>query len=157
MTTCICGIDPGINGAIAFFFTTHEDMVSAEDLPVVDGMIDAATLGRRLEQMVPDICVIEQVSAMPKQGVASTFRFGQAYGMALGVVCSLRIPLYFVTPARWKKHFRLSAEKEESRAKALQMWPGRSELFERKKDHGRAEAALIARYGAEVILQRAAA
>jgi len=152
-TLCICGIDPGIRGAMAFFFTTHESAVAAEDLPVVDNMLDAATLAARLSQMQPDLVVIEQVGAMPKQGVSSTFRFGQAYGMAIGVVAALRIPIYHVPPSRWKKHFRLSSEKEEARARALQLWPERSDLFSRKKDHGRAEAALIARYGAEAVLK----
>lgn len=154
MKMCICGIDPGINGAAAFFFETHPNAIAAEDLPVVDRMLDAATLARRLEQMKPDLVVIEQVAAMPKQGVSSTFRFGQAYGMTIGVVAALRIPIEYVTPGRWKKHFRLSSDKEESRARALQMWPDRPDLFARKKDHGRAEAALIARYGAEVVLKR---
>lgn len=156
-TLCICGIDPGIRGAVAFFFTTHENAIAAEDLPVVDNMLDAATLASRLRQMQPDLVVMEQVGAMPKQGVSSTFRFGQAFGMAIGVVAALGIPTEFVTPGRWKKHFRLSSDKEEARARALQMWPDRSDLFARKKDHGRAEAALIARFGAEAVARRGAA
>ena len=89
---------------------------------------------------------------MPKQGVSSTFKFGKAYGVVIGVVAALKIPVHFVAPSVWKRHFGLSADKEEARARALQYWPERAELFARKKDHGRAEAALLARYAAERIV-----
>lgn len=145
----VCGIDPGINGAIAFYVSTAPAMIAAEDLPVVDGMTDAASLARTIEAMRPDLAVIERVGAMPKQGVSSTFRFGQAYGIAIGVVAALGVPVLLVPPAKWKRHFGLSSDKEESRGRALQRWPARAELFKRKKDHGRAEAALLAAYGAE--------
>lgn len=149
---CILGIDPGVSGAIAFYFPDHPGAVAAEDVPTVDGEIDAATLARRIEQMRPDLAIVERVGAMPKQGVASTFKFGAAYGAVLGVIGALKVPSHLVAPTRWKKHFRLSSEKEEARALALRLWPARAELFERKKDHGRAEAALLARYGAEAAL-----
>jgi hypothetical protein len=78
------------------------------------------------------------------------FRYGVAYGM-LRTVCTLgRIPYHLVTPGKWKNHFKLDRDKEKSRALAIQYWPGCG-FFERKKDHGRAEAALIARYGAEAL------
>jgi crossover junction endodeoxyribonuclease RuvC len=89
---------------------------------------------------------------MPGQGVSSTFKFGVAYGVAQGVIASARIPVYFVSPGKWKRHFGLSADKEEARKRALHRWPGRAELFSRKKDHGRAEAALLALYGADLLL-----
>ncbi len=150
MTACILGIDPGMSGALAFFFTSHPDTVSAEDAPVVAGMLDGATLAARIRQMAPDVAIIEQVGARPGQGVSSMFRFGQAYGIAIGVVAACGVPVRFVVPTKWKKHYGLSSEKEDARSRALQLWPGRAELFQRKKDHGRAEAALLARYGAEV-------
>jgi hypothetical protein len=147
---CIAAFDPGSSsGAVAFYFTAHPGQISAEDLPVVASQVDPSTLAARLKQMCPDAAVIERVSAMPRQGVSSTFKFGTAYGILQGVVAALEIPVHFVMPGRWKKHFGLSAEKEESRARALQLWPSRSDLFSRKKDHGRAEAALLARYFAE--------
>jgi hypothetical protein len=147
---CIAAFDPGSSsGAVAFYFTSHPGHISAADLPVVAGQVDPATLAARLNQMRPDVAVIERVAAMPRQGVSSTFKFGTAYGILQGVVAALEIPVHFVTPGRWKKHFGLSAEKEESRARALHLWPGRSDLFGRKKDHGRAESALLARYFAE--------
>ena len=146
---CIAAFDPGSSGAVAFYFPAHPGQISAEDLPVVVGQVDPATLAARLKQMRPDVAVVERVGAMPRQGVSSTFKFGTAYGILQGVVAALEIPVHFVAPGRWKKHFGLSAEKEESPARPHQLWPGRSDLFSRKKDHGRAEAALIARYFAE--------
>jgi crossover junction endodeoxyribonuclease RuvC len=153
---CILGVDPGISGAIAFYFPSHPQMISSEDIPVVAGEIDAATLAARIDRMRPHLAIVERVGAMPKQGVSSTFKFGTAYGVAQGVIAALKVPVHFVTPGKWKRHFGLSAEKEEARARALQLWPGRSELFSRKRDHGRAEAALIARYGSEIHLMREA-
>ncbi|WP_292532290.1 hypothetical protein [Methylocystis sp.] len=147
--SCILGVDPGLSGAVAFYFVDAPHLVAAEDMPTVDGAIDVATLASRIRQMQPGLAVIERVAAMPKQGVASTFKFGAAYGALLGVVGALSIPSILVTPPKWKKHFALNSDKETSRALALRLWPARSDLFERKKDHGRAEAALLARYGAE--------
>lgn len=146
---CILAVDPGITGGLAFYFTAAPNMIAAEDIPTAGDMVDGASLGRRIRLMAPDVAVIERVSAMPKQGVSSTFRFGQAYGIAIGVISGLSIPLHYVTPGKWKRHFALGADKEESRARALQLFPERSEAFSRKKDHGRAEAALLARYFAE--------
>lgn len=147
---CIAGIDPGSSsGAVSFYFPDHPCQIAAEDLPVVAGQVDAAILAARLEQMQPDVAVIERVGAMPKQGVASTFKFGTSFGIIQGVVAALKIPAHFVAPGKWKRHFCLEADKEKARARALQFWPSRSDLFSRKKDHGRAEAALLARYFAE--------
>lgn len=146
---CFMGVDPGISGAVAFYFPAAPLMVSADDVPIVAGEIDAATLAARIGQMKPDMAIIERVASRPGQGVSSMFKFGTAYGTVRGVVAALNIPVRFVTPATWKKHYRLGPDKEQARARALELWPGRSELFRRKKDHGRAEAALLARYGAE--------
>lgn len=148
---CILGIDPGASGAIAFYFPCRPKLIAVEDVPTAAGEIDCATLARRIAVMQPHVAIIEQVGAMPKQGVSSTFKFGTAYGSVRGVVTALNVPMHLISPQRWKKHFRLSADKEEARALALRLWPG-SVHFSRKKDHGRAEAALIARYGAEVML-----
>lgn len=147
---CILGIDPGASGAISFYFPTHPRLIAVEDMPVAGGEVDVATLAQRIRQMSPDVAVIERVGAMPKQGVSSTFRFGTAYGSVRGVVAALGVPVHLVSPTTWKRHFRLSADKEESRALALRLWPD-SGHFSRKKDHGRAEAALIARWGAETL------
>ena len=147
---CVLGVDPGASGAIAFFFPSRPELISAEDVPLAAGEIDAAALARRINQLRPTMAVIEQVAAMPGQGVSSTFKFGAAYGVVRGVVTALEIPTQLVTPRTWKRHFRLEADKEKARALAIRLWPA-SRHFERKRDHDRAEAALIARYGAEVL------
>jgi hypothetical protein len=148
---CICAIDPGKSGAISFYFPSSPGMIAAEDMPVVDGNVDAATLASRVRQLKPDIVIIEMVGARPGQGVTSMFSFGRSYGTAIGVVAALGVPSHFVTPSRWKKHFNLGPDKEEARGRALQFWPARAELFSRKRDHGRAEAALLARFYAETM------
>ena len=152
----LMGVDPGISGAIAFWFPDQPDQIVVQDVPVVDGQLDPVTLARRIDQMRPTLAVVEKVHAMPKQGVSSTFKFGMAYGMVLGVIATQKIPLHLVTPARWKKAFNLSADKEQSRALALRLWPGCDE-FGLKKSHGKAEAALIARYGVQLLDRREAA
>jgi hypothetical protein len=62
-----------------------------------------------------------------------------------------QVPLHLVTPGKWKKHFQLTSDKEQSRELAIRLFPGSAFQFNRKKHHGRAEAALLARYGAETI------
>jgi crossover junction endodeoxyribonuclease RuvC len=147
---CIAGVDPGsVSPGLAFRLAAEPQRISAEDLPTVAGQVDAAGFAARLEQMRPDVIVIEKVGSMPGQGVSSTFKFGVAFGLIQGVVAALKIETHFVAPAVWKKHFRIGADKEEARRVALQLWPDRSDLFGRKKDHNRAEAALIARYFSE--------
>jgi crossover junction endodeoxyribonuclease RuvC len=145
---CICGVDPGLTGALAFLFPIALDRVAAQDMPVVAGEVDVATLAARIIQMGPAFCVIERVGAMPGQGVSSTFKFGQSYGVVLGVLAALEIQTRLVTPSVWKKHFRLDSDKEKARALALRTFAKSPEHFARKKDHGRAEAALLALYGA---------
>lgn len=148
--TCILGIDPGLTGAIAFYFPSAPHLISAYDMPVAAGEVDAATLAVRIKQLAPTFAVVEQVASRPGQGVSSTFKFGAAYGTARGILAALGVPCHLATPGRWKKHFRLDSDKERARALALRLWPA-SAHFARKKDHGRAEAALIARFGAETL------
>jgi crossover junction endodeoxyribonuclease RuvC len=138
---CILGIDPGLGGALAFFFPATPDKIAAEDMPVAGGDVDGATLAQRIAQLRPSIALLERVASRPGQGVASTFKFGASYGIARGVVQAFGVPLYLVTPTKWKAHFSLTADKELSRALALRLWPS-SAHFGRKRDHGRAEAAL---------------
>lgn len=147
---CVLGIDPGLSGALAFYAPAEPALIFAEDVPVAGNEIDVATLAQRLAQMRPDVCFVERVNAMPGQGVSSTFKFGMAFGMVRGVVAAAGIPMHLVTPPVWKRHFHLDSDKEKARALALRLWPS-STCFGRKKDHGKAEAALIARYGAEVL------
>ena len=79
---------------------------------------------------------------MPKQGVASTFKFGQANGVLIGILAALHVPMHFITPCTWKKFYGLDANKEKSRLKALQLFPKSAAFFAKKKDHNKAEASL---------------
>lgn len=154
---CIMGIDPGISGAIAFYFPDAPGRIAVDDVPVAGGEISAPHLASMVRRYSPTMAVIEKVSAMPGQGVVSMFNFGRSYGDVRGVIGALNIPLYYVTPGVWKKYFGLSSDKDLSRKLAIQRFPTVAEHFARKKDDGRAEAALIALYGAEVIYKRSAA
>lgn len=146
--SCVIGIDPGLSGAVAFYCPEAPDRVIAEDMPVAAGMVDCATLAARIRQMAPGLAIVERVASMPKQGVSSTFKFGTAYGAIIGILAALEIRTALVTPQVWKKHFRLDSDKEKGRALALRTFAKTPEHFARKKDHGRAEAALLALYGA---------
>ncbi len=146
----ILGIDPGITGGIAFL---HGDEIEAHDIPVVAGEINLDEVLRLIRDTKPDMAVVELASSRPGQGVSSVFKFGAAYGALQACVIACWVPLHRVTPTVWKRHFKLSAEKEDARALAIRLWPG-CDLFSRKKDHGRAEASLIARYGVEVLWRR---
>jgi hypothetical protein len=147
---CVLGIDPGLTGACAFYFPTAPDRVVAENTPAVAGEVDCATLAARILQMGPAFAVVERAAARPGQGVSSMFRFGQSYGAVLGILAALKIQTHLVAPGIWKKHFKLSSDKEASRALALRLFAASPEHFSRKKDHHRAEAALLAVYGASL-------
>jgi crossover junction endodeoxyribonuclease RuvC len=149
---CILGIDPGLSGACAFFFPSVPDRVAAEDMPAVAGEVDCATLAARILQMGPAFVVVERVASMPKQGIASTFKFGASYGAVRGVLAALQIRAHLVAPAVWKKHFRLDSDKEKARALALRLFAASPEHFSRKRDHNRAEASLLALFGASLNL-----
>ena len=91
--------------------------------------------------------VIEQVSAMPGQGVTSMFNFGQSFGVLKGVCSAMQLPMYFVRPAKWKKYFNLiNSEKDASRTKAIQVFPYVSDRLSKKKDSNKADAILIASF-----------
>jgi crossover junction endodeoxyribonuclease RuvC len=151
----VLGVDPGVSGAVAFFYPGI-GRVSVHDVPVAGGEISAPHLATLIRTHAPSLAVIERVSAMPGQGVSSCFNFGRSYGDVRGVIGALNIPLHYVTPSTWKKYFKLSSDKELSRKLAIQRFPAVADHFARKKDDGRAEAALIALYGAEVLMKVAA-
>ena len=93
------------------------------------------------------IVVVEQVNAMPGQGVTSMFNFGQSFGVIKGICSALSLPIYFVRPTKWKKHFNLiKTNKDASRTKTIEIYPGISSQLSRKKDSNKADAILIARY-----------
>jgi hypothetical protein len=149
--TCIMGIDPGVSGAVAFYFPATPSHISVDDVPTVGNHIAASVLYDLIKKWSPEVAMTELVNAMPKQGVVSTFNFGRAFGTMTGVVQAAGIPLHFVTPAKWKKHFNLPADKERARELALRMFPHSTQHFARKKDHGRAEAALLCLYAAQTL------
>jgi len=146
---CIMGLDPGASGAVAFYYPDSPQLISAYDVPLIDKRINAAALYDLIRDHSPELAVVEIVHAMPKQGVSSSFNFGMSYGVALGVVGALKVPTIHVSPTKWKKYFALSADKEQARAVAISKWPAALH-FRRKKDNGRAEAALMAVYGHQV-------
>ena len=148
----IVGIDPGVQGGIAFYHPLDPASVAAFDTPVVANEVDVDSLVDLIQGRRPSHAIIERVHSFPKQGVSSTFKFGTAYGAVRAAVIALRIPYTLVTPTKWKGHYGLSSDGELSRAMAMRLWPGAG-CFARKKDHNRAEAALLARYGADVVLQ----
>jgi crossover junction endodeoxyribonuclease RuvC len=141
----ILGVDPGKSGALAFY-DPDADSVAVFDMPVVDGEVHAAEVARYIKDFAPNFAMIERVHAMPKNGAASMFNFGFAYGVIRGVVAGLMVPTHLVTPTTWKRHYKLSSNKEESRWMAINLWPDNNR-FSKKKDDGRAEAALLAKYG----------
>jgi crossover junction endodeoxyribonuclease RuvC len=147
----VIGIDPGLTGAIAVLSETGE-LISVEDMPTFDiggkNKINVHALGASLSKYSHDArAVVELVGAMPGQGVSSMFSFGFAAGAVHGAIGALGIPLETVTPQKWKKHFRLPKDKDAARQLAVRKWPHGP--FSRKKDAGRAEAALIALWALE--------
>ena len=91
--------------------------------------------------------IIEQVSAMPGQGVTSMFNFGQSFGILKGICSAMQLPMYFVRPAKWKKYFNLiNSEKDASRTRAIEIFPYFSSHLSKKKDSNKAAAILIASF-----------
>ena len=91
--------------------------------------------------------VVEQVNAMPGQGVTSMFNFGQTFGAIKGVSAALNLPIFFVRPSKWKKHFELiNSSKDSSRTKVIEMYPSLSSQLSKKKDVNKSDAVLIARF-----------
>ena len=152
----IIGIDPGISGSICFF----------EDGKIIDVVVmPTMTEGKKNKRQVNGSqiyneilkktnnsknnirVIIEQVSAMPGQGVTSMFNFGQSFGILKGICSAMQLPMYFVRPAKWKKYFGLiNSEKDASRTKAIEMFPYFSSQLSKKKDSNKADAILIASF-----------
>lgn len=151
----IIGIDPGASGAVAIL--DDGVLIHVFDMPAVEIEVG----GKKKKRISPEmlaaelrlfadqgaVAVVEQVNAMPGQGVTSMFAFGQAYGLALGVLAGLAIPTRTVTPAKWKKDLQLNTGKDAARARAAALWPAMAREFSRVKDDGKAEACLIAMWG----------
>lgn len=157
MTTCYLGIDPGLSGAIAIYNPENGDL-DVYDMPThaitVNGkkknQIDLYQLGNLIDTLKHKVklAVVERVSSMPGQGVASVFSFGFSAGVAQGVLAANLIPMVLVPPAVWKRKYGLSSDKDASRQRASQLLPQHSKQWPLKKHDGRAESALLAHYGA---------
>ncbi len=152
------GLDPGLTGAIAL--AVNGALIDVRDLPVrmegggmVKRRIDSAGLAAIVREwraqlgVDSEMAVIERVSAMPRQGSASTFSLGHTAGAVEAVMLALGCPVEFVAPAAWKRAAGLGRDKADSRARASLIYPAQAGFWTRAKDHGRAEAALLARYG----------
>ena len=153
----IIGIDPGISGAICFF--ENGKIIEIIDMPIMnDGkknkkQVNGAQIYNEIYKQIKNIpkheinVVLEQVSAMPGQGVTSMFNFGQSFGVIKGICAAMRLPLHFVRPAKWKKYFNLlNSEKQASRTKAIEIFPEISHKLSKKKDINKADAILIASF-----------
>jgi len=145
----ILGIDPGLSGGLALLTLT--DTLWAAPMPVVElrskGEINLAALAGILDHWQPTHAWIEQQQAMPRQGVTSSFRCGQNYGILLGFLAGRLLPVSIVRPAAWKRAMGVPADKAAAVAIATRKFPASSHLWCRKRDDGIAEAALIAAYG----------
>jgi len=151
----IFGVDPGISGAISVL--ENKKVIEVFDMPtMIDGkkskrQVNGAQvtniIKERLDKNKEIIVVVEHVNAMPGQGVTSMFNFGQSFGVIKGISSALSLPIYFVRPTKWKKHFNLiKTNKDASRTKVIEMYPEISSKLSRKKDSNKADAILIARY-----------
>jgi len=153
----IIGIDPGISGSICFF--KDGNIIDVVEMPT---MAEGKKNKRQVNgaQIYNEICnrvnkidkqnirvIIEQVSAMPGQGVTSMFNFGQSFGILKGICSAMQLPVYFIRPAKWKKYFGLiNSEKDASRTRAIEIFPSFSSQLSKKKDSNKADAILIANF-----------
>jgi hypothetical protein len=149
----ILAIDPGLSGALAFYYPDAANgTVKVYDMPRVADEIDPAELSRIISEHSPTVAVIERVGPMPRDGVRQAWRFSAANATAAAVCALLQIPTSRVSAAAWKAGMKLKGgkkSKEQSRLMALQLFPACSDQFSRKKDSGRAEAALLAYFMAQ--------
>ena len=154
----VIGIDPGLSGAIAIL--EEKKVIGVFEMPVMaEGKKNKRQLNSaQLVNIIQDnlnnneeaIIVVEQVNAMPGQGVTSMFNFGQTFGAIKGVCAALKLPIFFVRPSKWKKHFELiNASKDSSRTKVIEMYPTLSNQLTKKKDVNKSDAILIARFYSE--------
>ena len=153
----IIGIDPGISGAICFF--ENGEVKEILDIPnMAEGkknkrQINGPQIYNEISKRIINISkkevvvVIEQVAAMPGQGVTSMFNFGQSFGVLKGICSAMQLSMHFVRPAKWKKYFNLiKTKKDASRTKVIEIFPYISSQLSRKKDSNKADAILIASF-----------
>ena len=158
----IIGIDPGLSGAIAVMH--DKKVINMYDMPVMaEGkknkrQLNSSQLVNIIKENINEdedtIVVVEQVNAMPGQGVTSMFNFGQTFGAIKGVCAALRLPIFFVRPSKWKKHFELiNSSKDASRTKVIEMYPTLSGQLAKKRDVNKSDAILIAKFYFETKLK----
>jgi crossover junction endodeoxyribonuclease RuvC len=153
----VIGIDPGISGSICFF--QDGKIIDVVEMPIMaEGkknkkQVNGSQIFNEISERIKNInkkdvkVVIEQVSAMPGQGVTSMFNFGQSFGILKGICSAMQLSMYFVRPAKWKKYFNLiNSEKDASRTRAIEIFPYFSSQLARKKDSNKADAILIASF-----------
>ena len=153
----IIGIDPGISGSICFF--DDGKILDVIEMPTMNEgkknkrQVNGAQIYNEITDRInksqkQDVrVVVEQVSAMPGQGVTSMFNFGQSFGIIKGICSAMQLPLYFVRPTKWKKYFNLiKSEKDASRTRAIEIFPYFSSQLSKKKDSNKADAILIASF-----------
>ena len=140
----VIGIVPGISGSICFF--QDGEIIDVVEMPTMtEGkknkkQVNGSQIFNEISDRIKNIektnikVVIEQVSAMPGQGVTSMFNFGQSFGILKGICAAMQLPVYFVRPAKWKKYFRLiNSQKDASRTRAIEMFPYFSSQLSKKK------------------------
>ena len=153
----VIGIDPGISGSICFF--QDGKIIDVVEMPImIEGkknkkQVNGSQIFNEISYRIKKIdkkdikVVIEQVSAMPGQGVTSMFNFGQSFGILKGICSAMQLPMYFVRPSKWKKYFNLiNSEKDASRTRAIEIFPYFSAQLSKKKDNNKADAILISSY-----------
>ena len=158
----IIGIDPGLSGAIAVMH--DKKVINMYDMPVMaEGkknkrQLNSSQLVNIIKENINEdedtIVVVEQVNAMPGQGVTSMFNFGQTFGAIQGVCAALKLPIFFVRPSKWKKHFELiNSTKDAIRTKVIEMYPTLSGQLAKKRDVNKSDAVLIAKFYFETKLK----
>ena len=153
----IIGIDPGISGSICFL--QDGIVIDVVEMPTMaEGkknkkQVNSSQIFNVITERIKKIdkknikVVIEQVSAMPGQGVTSMFNFGQSFGVLKGICSAMSLSVYYVRPAKWKKYFNLiNSEKDASRTRAIEIFPYFSAQLSRKKDSNKADAILISSF-----------
>ena len=153
----IIGIDPGVSGSICFF--KDGKILDVIEMPVMNEgkknkkQVNGAQIYNEINKKInsnPETktrVVIEHVTAMPGQGVTSMFNFGQSFGILKGVCSAMRLPMFFVRPAKWKRYYNLiNSEKDASRTRAIEIFPDFSSHLSKKKDSNKADAILIASF-----------
>lgn len=151
----ILAIDPGASGALAFY-NPEAGTLEIIDTPVVQVKRGTKTKTEISPQMMsaiirardPKIAILELVNARPGQGVSSMFQFGRGVGMYEGALAALQVPVTYITPQGWQKAVNARSGKDGNRQRAAELFPAYAHLFARKKDDGRADAALMAWWAA---------